>query len=204
MGILSSSISITRYQVNGKLEEPVTDAVLSGLKAHAIPEIEDTVSDKVLGWTSFENPYTPKFEGSSFVIGPFFVFSLRIDKKNIPSKMVRKELDQAIAKKLADENRNYLSKTEKRALKDEIIHRLSSRIPATPNSYDLIWHYEDAYLWFFSNLKSANEELEALFSTSFGLMLVRLFPYTQAHLESQLTDSEKDMIKKLTPSRFSE
>jgi outer membrane protein OmpU len=45
---------------------------------------------------------------------------------------------------------------------------LSLRIPATPNFYDVLWKYEEAELWFFTNQKSANEELETQFSQSFG------------------------------------
>jgi recombination associated protein RdgC len=59
-------------------------------------------------------------------------------------------------------------------------------------------------LWFFSNLKGANEELETLFSRSFKLKLIRLFPYTMATLASPLSDMEKDVFSRLTPTRFKE
>ena len=79
---------------------------------------------------------------------------------------------------------------------------LSLRIPATPNIYDLIWNYEAASLWFFTNLKGANEDLETLFSKSFNLRLIRLFPYTSADITAGLSNKEKDVLLKLSPSVF--
>jgi hypothetical protein len=76
------------------------------------------------------------------------------------------------------------------------------RIPATPNIYDIIWNYEAGTLWFFSNLKGANEELETLFGRSFKLNLIRLFPYSMAVLTSQLADPEKDAITTMPATVF--
>ena len=52
----------------------------------------------------------------------------------------------------------YLARDEKKMLKESVISALTLRIPATPKVYDLIWNYEDCLLWFFSTLKSANDE----------------------------------------------
>ena len=62
----------------------------------------------------------------------------------------------------------------------------------------------NSVLWFFSNLKAANEELETLFIKSFDLSLIRVIPYTAAHLGSGLTDTEKDILLKLSPTNFAE
>jgi len=81
MGLLSSSVSITRYKVEGELKEPVLETIANGLKNNIITEIDGDISEKAVGWTSFENPFKPDFDGSSFVIGTYLVFSIRIDKK---------------------------------------------------------------------------------------------------------------------------
>ena len=204
MGLFSSSVSITRFKVQGKLEEPVLETLVAGLKKNAIREIDEDAADKVVGWTSFENPYQPDFEGASFSIGTHWVFSLRIDKKKIPLKVVQKMCAQETAKKLAETGREFLSRNEKKLLRENVINTLSLRIPATPNIYDLIWNYEDASVYFFSNLKEANEEVETLFAKSFKLTLIRLFPYTMADLNAGLGDADRDVVGKLTPSRFNE
>jgi len=204
MGLLSSSVSITRYNVQGDLEKPVIETVAAALKKNSISEIDDHTSEITTGWTSFDNPYQPNFEGASFVFGTYLVFSLRIDKKSIPAKTIQKYYNIEMAQKLKESGREFLSKNEKKMIKDHVINLLSLRIPATPNIYDVLWNYEEASLWFFSNLKAANEEFESLFSKSMKLSLIRLFPYTSAQLTAGLSDSELDILAKLTPAKFTE
>jgi hypothetical protein len=202
MNLLSASISITRYKVEGRLKTPVLETVAAGLKKNAVSEIDDQSLEKAVGWTSFEKPYQPDFSGSTYTYGSYLVFGLRIDKKTIPSKMVKKHFMIESARRLAESGRQYLSRNEKQTIKDHVIDRLNLKIPATPNVYDIIWNYEDSVLWFFSNLKAANEELETLFLRSFDLTLIRVIPYTAAHLASGLTDTEKDILLKLSPTNF--
>jgi recombination associated protein RdgC len=202
MSLLSSLISITRYKVEGRLKAPVLETVAAGLKKNAISEIDDQSSEQAVGWTSFKKPYQPDFSGSDFVYGNYLVFSLRIDKKSIPSKIVKKYFMIESNRRLANSGRQYLSRSEKQIIKDQVIDRLNIKVPATPNVYDLIWNYEDSILWFFSNLKASNEELETLFLQSFDLRLIRMFPYTAAHLASDLTAAEKDMLIEISPTKF--
>lgn len=204
MGLLSSTVSITRYRVEGEIEKPVLETIANGLKRNTITEIDNDNVEKAAGWTSLENPFNPDFEGSSFVIGAHLVFSLRIDKKSIPQKVVKKHFTVEVAKKLAESGRDHLSKNEKQLIKESIIEKLSRQIPATPNIYDLVWNQEESLLCFFSNQKAANEELETLFSKSFKLSLVRLFPYTMADLMSGLSGEDRDVLSKLSPTTFAD
>ncbi|MDJ0809681.1 MAG: recombination-associated protein RdgC [Desulfobacterales bacterium] len=202
MGLLSTSVSITQYRVEGQIKAPVLDTIRAGLKKHTIDEIDNETSEQVVGWTPFENPFTPNFDTADIVIDTTFVFSLRIDKKSIPAKIVTKHLNLEMTRRLAESNRDFLSRAEKKEIKERVVNVLSTRIPATPNVYDLTWDYEAGRLWFFTNLKSANEALESLFTQSFKLSLIRLFPYTAAEFNPDLTGPEKDHLNQLKPTLF--
>ena len=202
MNLLFGSVSITRYKVQGKVKPPVIETIDRGLNENKISEIDETDSEKVAGWTTLETPFQPDFKGSTFVYGNYFVFSLRIDQKNIPSKVVKKHVAVESARRLAESGRNYLSKTEKQLVKDDVMKALIRKIPATPRIYDVIWNYEDSFLYFFSNLKAANEDLETLFTKSFHISLLRLFPYTNAYFSTALSDSDRDFLQKLEPTQF--
>lgn len=202
MGLLSPTVSVTRYKVEGKVEEPILDTIAKGLKENVIKDVDEDISAKRVGWTSFENPFTPDFRGSSFVIGTHMVFSLRIDKKVISQKIIRKHYAIEAAKRLAESGRQFLTRDEKKMIKDHVTDTLMLRIPSTPYVYDLIWDYDSSSLCFFSNLKSANEELETLFSQSFQLSLIRLFPFTIADLTMGLSGPERDNLAKLSPTNF--
>ena len=204
MRLLSSSVSITRYMVSGEIQTPVLDTIYNGLTRHTIRSIDEQPAEKTFGWTSFKNPYLPDFGGSSFVIGPYLIFSLRIDKKTIPAKVVRKLFEVEMQKQLKSSGRKFLSTNEKKTIKDHITASLYRRIPATPNIYDLVWNMEESRLWFFSNLKAANEALETLFLKSFNLTLIHLFPYTIADRILGLSESDRDLLARLEPAKFME
>ena len=200
MGILSATTSITRYKVDGQLDEPIIETIEAGLKKNAITDIDGNPSDQAAGWTSFKNPYEPDFEGSSFVLGTYLLFSMRLDKKTIPTKMVQKYMAAETAKRLKDTGRDFLSANEKKMIKDHVLNLLNLKIPATPNVYDVIWQYEAGELWFFTTLKSANEHLETLFTKSFHINLVRRIPYTMAMDIKDLSHNQRDALAKLAPA----
>lgn len=204
MGLLSSRNSITRYKVSGQLDGPVHETVYQGLKQHTIPKIEDEGSESIVGWTSLETPFAPDFEGYSFVFGAYMLFALRIDKKSIPPKLIQKHYALNASKHLADTGRRFLSGNEKKAIKENVINALARRIPTVPNVYDLVWEYDSATLWFFTNLKAMNEALETLFVKSFNLQLIRLVPYTAAVLTAELSDDEGDLLRNLGKNRSEE
>ena len=117
MGLLSQSVSITRYRVQGQLEEPVLDTIARALKRHAVLDIDNDAAEKSCGWTSFENPFAPEFEGSNHLFGSYMVFSLRIDKKSIPSKILKKHFSIEETKRLTASGRQFFSRNEKKLLK---------------------------------------------------------------------------------------
>jgi recombination associated protein RdgC len=204
VGILSASVSITRYAVEGDLKGQFIDTVLDGLKKNTISEIDQEALEMTAGWTSTNKPYFPDFDGSSFVVGPYFIFSLRMDSKKVPSKVIQKYVAMEITKKLNESGREYLSREEKKMIKDNITNMLYRRVPAVPDIYDIIWNYEARQVLFFSNRKVANETVETLFLKSFSLTLVRMFPYTSALFETGLSDSQKDVLTGLSPTGFLE
>lgn len=203
MGLLSASTSVTRFKVDGKIEDPILDTIAAGLKNNTIADIDDNPSEQAVGWASFQDPFQSNFDGSNFMIGTYTTFALRVDKKSIPTKLVQKHFALEMAKRLKDSGRDALSANEKRALKDHVLNMLNLKIPATPNVYDVVWQYEKGDLWFFSNLKSANEALETLFIKSFGATLVRCIPYTMAALNDKLSTSQMDALAKLSADQQS-
>lgn len=203
MGLLSSTTSLTRYKVDGKLEDPILDTIAAGLKKNTISDIDDNPSDQAAGWASFKDPFNPDFEGSSFMIGTYITFALRVDKKSVPNKMVQKHCAIETVKRLKAMGRDVLSANEKTMIKDHVVNLLNLKMPSTPNVYDVVWQYEIGELWFFSNLKSANEALETLFIKSFGVSLVRSIPYTMAVMDPQMSAQEKDLLHKLSAGQQS-
>ena len=203
MGFLSATQSISRYHILDTFDTEPMEQVRNGLIQHAIPKMDNEYEEISAGWTSFESPYMPDFNQFSFVFGSYFLFSLRIDKKSIPAKLVHKQMALEIEKKKADSGRDFISKNEKAEIKETIMDVLMHKMPAIPNVYDVLWDYEAKTLFLLTTQKAANEFFETIFFKSFNLKPVRLFPYTLVETKSAFSSAQKDRILTLTPLHFS-
>lgn len=203
MGLISSTHSISRYHVDGKIEGSAAEAVRNGLIKHSIPTMESEYDEISAGWTPVESPYNPDFEKFSFQFGTYFLFSMRIDKKSIPAKLIQKYMAIEIEKKKETSGRDFISKNEKSEIKEMILDILMHKIPAIPSVYDVLWNYEENNLYLYTTQKAANEFFETLFLKSFNLKPVRLFPYTIVETKSNFSNPQKDKVLSLVPVKYS-
>ncbi len=203
MGLISSTHSVTRYHIDGKIEGSINEKVREGLIKYSIPKIENEYDEVSAGWAPLESPYNPDFESFSFLFGTYFVFSLRVDKKSIPAKLIQKYIAMEIEKKKEKSGRDFISKNEKSELKEHVIDILMHKIPAVPNLYDVLWDYEEKNLYLYTTQKAANEFFETIFLKSFKLKPIRLFPYTLIETKSSFQSSQKDKFLTLTPLKYS-
>ncbi len=183
MALLSTSQAVVRYHVPDcpvDLDAGVAEHVRRGLVQGKMPVEKNEYDEIVVGWVPFEGPYNPDFEKHGFVFGVYFVFSMRVDKKTIPAKALAEQLDIAVQKKLAEVDREFLSKGERAELKELVMDKLFKQVPFVPTIYEIVWDYEGKTIMFFSTQNSANELFETLFLKSFGIKIHRLFPYTLA------------------------
>ncbi|HKL00790.1 MAG TPA: recombination-associated protein RdgC [Desulfotignum sp.] len=199
MGFLSTTLSVSRYHIENTFDSEPMEQVRQGLVKHAIPKLENEYEEISAGWTPYESPYLPDFEKFSFVFGPYFLFSLRIDKKSIPAKLVHKQMAMEIEKKKEKSGRDFISKNEKSEIKEMVMDVLMHKMPSIPNVYDILWNYESADLFVFTTQKAANEFFETIFLKSFNLKPIRIFPYTLVETKSGFSAAQKDRILTLTP-----
>jgi DNA recombination-dependent growth factor C len=203
MALISSTHSISRYHIEGKIEGSITQEVRNGLIQHSIPKIESEYDEIFAGWTPVESPYNPDFEKFSFQFGTYFLFSLRIDKKSIPIKLIQKYMALEIEKKKEKSGRDFISKNEKSEIKETVTDMLMLKVPAVPSIYDVLWDYETNCLYLYTTQKAANEFFETLFLKSFNLKPIRLFPFTIVETGSDFSNSKKDRVLALAPVKYS-
>jgi recombination associated protein RdgC len=199
MGFLSTTLSVSRYHIQNTFDSEPMEQVRQGLIKNALPKLENEYEEISAGWTPFESPYLPDFEKFSFVFGSYFLFSLRIDKKSIPAKLVQKQMAMEIEKKKEKSGRDFVSKNEKSEIKEMVMDVLMHKMPSIPNVYDILWNYESADLFLLTTQKAANEFFETIFLKSFHLKPIRIFPYTLVETKSAFSSAQKDRIMTLTP-----
>lgn len=203
MGLISATQSASRYHIDGEIEGSATQTILDGLIKYAMPKIENEYDEISAGWAPIESPYNADFNKFSFQFGTFFLFSLRIDKKSIPAKLVQKYMAIEIEKKKEKSGRDFVSKNEKTEIKEHVTDILMHKIPAVPSIYDVLWNYEDNLVYLYSTQKAANELFETLFLKSFGVKAIRLFPYTIIQTQSNFSTTKKEQAGMLSPVKFS-
>ncbi|MCG8643146.1 MAG: recombination-associated protein RdgC [Desulfobacterales bacterium] len=203
MGLISSTHAVSRYHIDGEIEGSVVERILEGLTQYSIPRIESEYDEVSAGWAPVESPYNPDFSKFSFQFGTYFLFSLRIDKKSIPAKLVQKYMAIEMDKKKESSGRDFLSKNEKSEIKEQVIDVLMHKIPAIPSIYDVLWNYEEKIVYFYSTQKAANELFETLFLKSFNVKPIRLFPYTIIQTQSDFSDDKKEQADALVPVSYS-
>jgi len=199
MGLISSTHSISRYYIDGEFTDGPAEGVRRGLIENTIPEIENEYDEISAGWTPLETPYKPDFQSASFIFGTYFAFSLRIDKKSIPAKLVQKYIAIEMEKKKKESGRPFISKNEKTEIKEMVIDILMHKTPFIPNIYDVLWDYEDKNLLLFSTQKAANELFETLFFKSFDHKPIKIFPYTIVEKLGRFSNDKKDRVLALSP-----
>ena len=203
MGLISSTHSVSRYHIDGKIEGSIIEDVRKGLIKHSIPKIESEYDEISAGWAPVESPYNPDFNKFPFQFGIYFLFSLRIDKKSIPAKLIQKYMAIEIEKKKEKSGRDFISKNEKSEIKELVTDILIHKIPAVPNVYDILWDYEEKNLYLYATQKAANEFFETIFLKSFNLKPIRLFPYTIVETKSLFLNPQKDRVLTLAPLKYS-
>ncbi len=203
MGLISSTHAVSRYHIDGEIEGSVVERILEGLTQYSIPRIESEYDEVSAGWAPVESPYNPDFSKFSFQFGTYFLFSLRIDKKSIPAKLVQKYMAIEMDKKKESSGRDFLSKNEKSEIKELVIDVLMHKIPAIPSIYDVLWNYEEKIVYFYSTQKAANELFETHFLKSFNVKPIRLFPYTIIQTQSDFSDDKKEQADALVPVSYS-
>ena len=202
MGLISSTHSLSRYHVEGTFDGGTMEAVREGLIKNAIPVIESQYDEITAGWVPIESPYTPDFEKFSFIFGTYFLFSMRVDKKSIPLKLIQKHMAIEIEKKKQETGRDFLSKNEKTEIKEMVVDVLMQKMPSIPSVYDVLWDYEGKELFLFTTQKAANELFETLFFKSFNHKAIRIFPYTIVEKLGSFSADRKDRILALSPVKF--
>ena len=202
MSLFATTTKLTRYlvQAEGRNDE-IRKKVFEGLKGNAMPEIQGEYETLITGWVPFETPYRPDFVTQSFTYGEDMVFGLRIDQKKLPAKVIKRELEIAIENKKKEQGRDFISRSEKLELKEQVIDILMSKTPFNTDIHHVCWNPNTCEVLLFTTTKAAQELFETLFFKSFACKLIPIFPFSLAYYKlSSLTAREKENLETLTPS----
>lgn len=193
MGLIRGSATFTRFFVEGRLPGNHLEAFTAGITRFSFRNLDEhSDEERSTGWVSIMDMFARDFEDRNFFMHPYIALSFRVDVRKVPRNALRQACLEAENEIKQTEDLEYLPKEKRKDLKDFIWRQLLRRAIPRTNTYDMIWNLDTSLLLFASTNSKLGDEFAEVFSRTFGMTLVPVFPYSLAgrHLEKQGTNPE--------------
>lgn len=197
MGILANTVSVCHFKVLGELpKEELYDWTLKQLAGNRFNPIDQGGEELSVGWVHLDDPKNSDFDTTAACWRDhYLMFTLRRDKRAVPSAILKAHLEKAYEEFLA-ENPGFtkVPKQKKEDLKEAVHAMLLSQTLPTPATYDAVWDTESGILTFSSLSPKVIELFEEQFKKTFeGLRVSAFHPYARA--ENVLDDQHRELLK---------
>ncbi|WP_028573811.1 recombination-associated protein RdgC [Desulfonatronovibrio hydrogenovorans] len=203
MGILSSSLSLTRYRVFQKIPDDFWAEIPDRLKKHKFKDIDQTADERSFGWTSFDDMLDTNWSLASPHKGHYLAFALRLDTRRIPPAVMKKHLRLALDQarmELESKGQKFVSRDQKKEIRENVQLKLFARILPIPAVFDVIWDTSAGTVYFGSTSPKARELFQDLFTNTFELHLEPRNPYFQAAAKTD--PDRKKQLDEMEPAIF--
>ncbi len=201
MGLLSSSVSISRFSIKGALPSDYLEQYPLQIRRHGFRELdENSAEDRSVGWVNLLDVLDNEFIGEEFFKENFITLSLRIDVRKVPQKALKYYCMLAENEQKARLNKEYLAKAARQEIRERVYFQLLKRVIPQCNVYDMMWNLNQKTVVFSSQSNPVCEEFSKRFKETFGLSLIALFPYTLA--EKHLSENQLSQVEQTQPYSF--
>jgi len=169
MPLLTGAISARRYSVVVDLDEAgFRDRILEGLSENAFREpLSAAKGGENYGWVTLENLCDVDFSTNKVLFNQYACFSLRIDNKRLPGKLVKALLDLRIRAWLKETGRERVPGPVKKEMLEQIELELYPRQLPAVAVHDVCWDMPGKKVWIFSTSNKVNELFRTLFAKTF-------------------------------------
>jgi DNA recombination-dependent growth factor C len=178
MGFIKGGVTFSRYRLFEEPEGGLTDEFIGErLSANAFVDIEGTSEESSTGWVQFFDHLDPTFPIESWRFGELAAFTLRIDERKLPNKILNRyfAITEANFRTKTGRKPNTVTKKE---MKDALRLDLLKRSLLDTNLQEVIWLTELNEVWFGGSGEKKRAVFEEAFARTFGLGLRLLVPVT--------------------------
>ncbi len=203
MGFTSSSCSFTRFRVVEEISKDFWPTVPNLLKKFAFRDIDHTNDERSFGWVCIDDMLDTEWTTAPPEKAHYFAFSLRLDTRRIPAAVMKKHLTIAMRqaqKELAEQGKKFLSRDQKRQIKEQVQHNLMSRVLPIPAVFDVSWNIEKNVIYFASVQAKAVDLFTDYFTETFDLHLEPLTPFWQAL--RHVGEDSMHRLEQVDPAQF--
>ncbi len=194
MGVLSSSISLTRYRIAGEVTDELQGSILQRLMSHKFLEIDQNSDEKSSGWVCFDDLLDTWWKTAPPQKGTYLAFALRLDTRRIQPAVMKKHyrlaLDEALKEQKA-RGHKFITRDHKKQIRDRVRQTLLSKTLPVPAVFDVAWNLDGHVVYLGTAAPKIRELFEDLFLKSFELHLEQQTPYFLARRLVQTIDRSR-------------
>ena len=183
MGILSTSLSLTRYKIVGNVPDALWPEIQTRLLKSSFRDIDNTADERSFGWVCFDNMLDPAWQTAPPEKGEYLTFALRLDTRRLPAAVLNKHFQLFLNDYMADLKQKgieTISRQKKKELKDMVRAQLMAKILPVPAYFDVVWDMGKNIVYFASTRPKILELFEELFARTFELHLEPQNPFFMA------------------------
>jgi DNA recombination-dependent growth factor C len=176
MGLVKGSVALCRWRVLEEFEGGLTDELVQErLRRDAFIDIEDTPEESSIGWVELLNHLGTAFEAGTYDFGPFLGFTLRLDERKLPARILNRYCAIAEARHEAETGRppNTL---RRRQIKESTRLELMRRSLLSTSLFQCVWIKDRSELWLDSGGEKVRQLFEDQWARTFGLALRLMVP----------------------------
>jgi hypothetical protein len=182
MGIMSNTVSIYQYRVEG--EPGNASWVQERLHKNRFVPIDATADEEASGWVTLDDHAGADFDNENvFWRDPYYAFTFRRDQRRVPPAVLKNMVDRECARWLAD--RPAISRMpfkRKAEIRENLHAALLGRTLPVPATCDVVWNAETGVLTVASISEKVLDLVEDSFSRTFdGLSLEPVHPMARAY-----------------------
>ncbi len=198
MSILFNTISICQFRVAGdRPSKDLYEWVSDRLAKNSFKSIDNTIDEVSSGWVHLDDVSGNSFDyPRAFWRDPYLAFTLRRDRRQVPSVLFRTHLKNAESEFLAAHpGMRRVPKQKREELSEAVRAALYGKTLPIPSTYDAVWDTRSGIVTLTSLTPKVMELFENHFKNSFdGLRLLMLHPFSRA--ERLLRDDLKPALLK--------
>lgn len=189
MGLLKGNFSFARFHVEGQLPKEFFTFVNNRIKANSFRDIPKSTEEKRLGWVSITDILDCDFEAANYSLGDYLIFSLRIDRKVIPAKLMKIKVMEEERQFLAQSGKKWINKQIAEEIRDKIKLGLLTKLDPVPSFYDVCWALGQNTVYFSSLSDKVMDDFVDLFKKTFSLNLTRLLPQDNPLIRKKIAEA---------------
>lgn len=179
MGAAKGTLTYTTYFVMDEPDAGFRDRFMDSIAKHAFRDVDIAAGkDRSVGWVVIGEPFDTQPSWGKVFQDPYVCVSLREDTIKVPKTVFQLHYDLRERKFLESQGRDAMKKSEKAAIKEDVMADLRRRALPDIKVHDVVWNTVDGSIRLWTHSKRVKESFEEIVADTWGIRIIPQAPYT--------------------------